>query len=493
MPTLTYCKSLPQLPEQMNTLGFSEFEMFLFDYSATFRKAKIETVAQLLSGDFDKGKWNTYLQQTYKINKRQANGVIASSKGAVDSTKECRKNHIKQLKGKLKTAKLWLKRSERRLVNGRKFYAKKNWQRSKTCCQFPLSCSIKYKSTNWQNLRFQIHNKKRYIAHLERKVEALGNAKLHVSIPHNDCFVVGSKDENYGNQVVQWNGETIKFRVPYFLEYKYGEYVECYLGNFDRNINRLPEDGAKTWHFYRKGEKWVAAVQFTPKKVKRVPQHSNYGCIGIDLNPGSIGWAYADYDGNLKAHGQIPLLMGLPSGKQDEQIIEAVTQLITLAVTFQCPIVCEDLDFSKKKEQLREKGRRYARMLSGWAYSRFFELLESMCSNRGVYVMKVNPAYTSLIGLLKYSRMYGLASDEAAALAIARRGMRLSERLPSSITALLDVKPNKHVWSLWSQLNKQIQKGAVVSRRHDYYSIANCIDLVMPDKLQSCHGKLKSA
>jgi len=47
--------------------------------------------------------------------------------------------------------------------------------------------------------------------------------------------------------------------------------------------------------------------------------------------------------------------------------------------------------------------------------------------------MKVNPAYTSVIGLVKYDRQYGLASDEAAAMAIARRGMNLSENIPGSI------------------------------------------------------------
>lgn len=44
------------------------------------------------------------------------------------------------------------------------------------------------------------------------------------------------------------------------------------------------------------------------------------------MNPGSIGWAYVDRDGNLKAHGQIPLQMGLPSGKQDAQIVSACLQ-----------------------------------------------------------------------------------------------------------------------------------------------------------------------
>ncbi|MCP2728242.1 hypothetical protein NJ959_07110 [Symplocastrum sp. BBK-W-15] len=56
-----------------------------------------------------------------------------------------------------------------------------------------------------------------------------------------------------------------------------------------------------------------------------------------------------------------------------------------------------------------------------------------------------------MIGLVKYLRLYGLASDTGAALAIARRGMRLSEKIPGSLTAFVDVKSTKHVWSLWSQ------------------------------------------
>ncbi|NEN98222.1 MAG: hypothetical protein F6K50_22705 [Moorea sp. SIO3I7] len=481
--TLTYCKALPQLSERMNALGCSDFEMFLFEYSQIFRQAKIETVTQLRSGDFNKGQWNTYLQQTYGINKRHANGVIASAKGAVDSAAECRQNHIEQLSGKFKSAKDCLRKAQKRLANGRKFYAKKNWQNSKTGCKFPLSCSLRYRDTNWQNLRFQIHHKKRYIAHLERKIEGLKVAQLQVKVPYGQVFVVGSKDETWGNQVCQWDGETIRFRVPKCLESKYGQYVSAVIGDFDRNINRLPDDGSRTWHFYRKDHKWVAAVQFTPAKLQRVSQHSRYGCIGIDLNPSSVGWAYVDADGNLKAHGQIPLQQGLPSGKQDAQIVDACLQLVTLAKTYQCPIVHETLDFGKKKEAFRELGRKYARMLSGWAYSRFFELLNSICSNRGVYVFTVNPAYSSLIGMVKYARMYGLASDEVAALVIARRGMGLSERLPSALTALIGVNPSKHVWYWWNQLNKQIQASAVINRRHDYYSISNWGFLVKPSAI----------
>ncbi|MCC5640260.1 hypothetical protein LC593_31395 [Nostoc sp. CHAB 5844] len=227
------------------------------------------------------------------------------------------------------------------------------------------------------------------------------------------------------------------------------------------------------WHFFRKHNKWNAAVQFTSIPVNRVSRHSAYGCIGIDMNPSSIGWAYVDNDGNLKAHGQIPMLMGLPSGKQQAQIVHACLQLVKLAQKYACPVVCENLDFSAKKEQLREQGKGYARMLSSWAYSLFYELLDSILSNRGIYLMTVNPAYTSLIGMVKYARQYGLSSDCAAALAIARRGMRLRENIPDSITAYLSVKDGKHVWSLWNQLNNIFKSCTEISSRHDYFSISN--------------------
>jgi hypothetical protein len=93
-------------------------------------------------------------------------------------------------------------------------------------------------------------------------------------------------------------------------------------------------------------------------------------------------------------------------------------------------------------------------------------------SNRGINLITVNPAYTSVIGLVKFARIYGLASDEAAAIAVARRGMQLSERLPSAITAYLSVNDSKHVWHWWNKLNNLLKKSGI-SRRHDYYAISN--------------------
>jgi hypothetical protein len=200
MATLTYCKGLPTPASELNELGFTDFEMLLESYASIFRAASIETVNHLLSGvEFKKSDWNTHLQQTYGINKRHANGVISSAKCRVDGAKEHRALHLKTLEVKIKSISAWLLKAERKLALARKFYAKKKWQNSQTGCNFPIACSLQYKSTNWQNLRFQIHNKKRKLTLSINKAEHLRLKPIKVSIPRSDIFVVGSKDESFGN------------------------------------------------------------------------------------------------------------------------------------------------------------------------------------------------------------------------------------------------------------------------------------------------------
>jgi IS605 OrfB family transposase len=171
----------------------------------------------------------------------------------------------------------------------------------------------------------------------------------------------------------------------------------------------------------------------------------------------------------------------LPNGKQTSLLVDVSLQIAILAETFSCPVVCEQLDFTLKKEQLREKGKRYARMLSSWCYSEFFKQLNSILSNRGITLVSRNPAFTSLIGLTKYSKQYGVGSDIAAAIVIARRGMNLSERLPHSVQAYLDVfaqraagKSRKHIWSGWRQFNNLLRQNIeIIKSRHSYFGVSN--------------------
>lgn len=485
--TITYVKGLPTPIEELNAIGETTFSMFLFDYSKIFRAAACETVNHLLSVEnFNKSKWNTHLQKTYRINKRHANGVIASAKGRLDSSYECRARQIKVLKRKLASAKKWLKTVAKKLKSCSKFYARQNWQSAPKSTLLPLSCSLKYRQTNYQYLKFQVHHKKRRIYQLTQEIEHLISKPIRVKVPQWDLLIVGSKDETWGNQVCQWNGHNLKFRVPTCLESKYGKYVFTGFGGFKRNINRIPTEGAKTWHFYLKDGRWKVALQFTPVPVAKTSRPISYGCIGIDLNPDSVDWAYVDCHGNLRQHGKIKLIQGLPNGKASAQIVNTCLELVSLATRYQCPIVWEQLDFSKKKAELKEQSKQLARMLSGWAYAEFFKLLSAICTNRGIEIKTVNPAFSSLMGLVKYLRQYGISSGVAAAIVIARRGMNLTEKLPRSITAYPGMKSGKHVWSDWNKLNKLIKSRAEIKNRHSYYGISNwgfLVKVVEPDSI----------
>jgi IS605 OrfB family transposase len=481
MTTLSYVKALPTHKEELTPIGYTQFELFLEAYAPIYREALCETVNYILNNkDFDKSKWNTYLQKSYGLTKRHAGGVIADAQGKIGSAKECRANHIKTLSNKIKSCKQWLKRKVKTIKDTTKFYNKRDkqgkftWINSRTSTRMPLFSSIEFRTTNISNLRFQVHNKKRYLANLESRLTKLKSSPLRVKVPLDNVFVVGSKDEKCGNQICQWDREYLTFRVPYCLENKFGQYVKTKLGNFQRNIERLPSMGALTWHFYRKYEKWNACVQFTPIAVKPVSLSKKSGVIAIDINPASIDWAEIDQQGNLVKHGKFKLQTGLRKGKQQGEFCDVCSKLVKLAISTHKPIVHEKIDFRQKKHNLRECNKKYSRMLSQWAYSKFFDILHSIAANRGIEINEVPSQYTSLLGLVKYVRMYGVSSGVGAAIVIGRRAMKLSERLPVSTQAQQGMKPRSHNWKRLSKLNKLFKSWFGFIKRHTFYVTRFC-------------------
>jgi hypothetical protein len=118
-----------------------------------------------------------------------------------------------------------------------------------------------------------------------------------------------------------------------------------------------------------------------------------------------------------------------------------------------------------KKRTEKEMGVKYSRMLSSFAYHKFAELLFSRADKYGIQVISTNPAYSSLIGLSKFMKRYGLSSDTAAALVLARRALWLSERPPANYARLVQADPDRHVWSFWRKLSKKL-KGV---SRHSFF------------------------
>jgi hypothetical protein len=105
---------------------------------------------------------------------------------------------------------------------------------------------------------------------------------------------------------------------------------------------------------------------------------------------------------------------------------------------------------------MKEKGAKYARMLSNMAYSKFNQMLESRCNKFGIELLKIDAAYTSIIDVTKYMAMYSLSSGCAAALVIARRGQNRNENLPKSHAAFFKKPEDLSKPGAWKKVARKI-------------------------------------
>ena len=69
-------------------------------------------------------------------------------------------------------------------------------------------------------------------------------------------------------------------------------------------------------------------------------------------------------------------------------------------------------------------------MLSSFSYGKVKAYFVSRGYREGVEVNQVNPAFSSVIGRVKFMERYGLSVHQAAALVLARRLLGCSERIP---------------------------------------------------------------
>jgi IS605 OrfB family transposase len=456
---------------------------FLSDMAATGREAKIHCLKLLLHSKLTKSQINSELQSLFKINKRQANSIIAYIEGQVRSARECRSNHLELLQGKYKHATEVIAKLEKKVKAHRKYLQaveqvnrgqKKKFPKSLKP-QHPDACPVQcaHHLTHYQFAQVKLHNKKRYAHKLKQQRECFKSSSLDVNLGNQYAVeMIGSKDESYGNQIAQLDliGKKLHIRVPYFLESRYGKYLTLPIVLPKHGKDNLAtawfNKQAITYRFIQKSlREWEIHITFDVLPAPQQTSEVQWGAIGIDLNPGSLGWAKTDKDGNLEGFGQIKTnIQSQPKGRTEAILVDAVTQLTEMALKHKCPLVVEKLDFSQKKKWLREMSSRHNRMLSNFAYSKFLQLLKARCFKLGIELIEVNPAYSSLIGLVKFMSLYGMNSATAAALVLARRAMHLSERPPAR-TAYQGTEPRKHVWSHWGSIGKQV----LGSSRHSFY------------------------
>jgi len=163
--------------------------------------------------------------------------------------------------------------------------------------------------------------------------------------------------------------------------------------------------------------------------------------LAVDLNHGHLACCVVDPSGNpIGEPATVPIeLAGLPASTRDGHLRKAISALTGLAREHGCrAIVIEDVDFVANREEGRERqgnrpnrgrrGRSFRRLVAGLPTAKFRQRLIQMATNAGLFVVAVDPAYTSKWGAQHWLAPLKQASPQAnghhaAALVIGRRGL----------------------------------------------------------------------
>jgi len=139
-----------------------------------------------------------------------------------------------------------------------------------------------------------------------------------------------------------------------------------------------------------------------------------YGVIGIDTNASPLHLAIAEVgsDGNLISYQSISLheLIGLPKNKKDNQEWLIAHKVIGIAKEKGKAIAIKDL--KKVKKGYRGDGKaKLRKRLHNWNFRSLLSKIERIARLNGIEVIKVNSAFTSVIGSLKYAPQLNIDKD----------------------------------------------------------------------------------
>ena len=453
------------------SVGLAEGDAALSAYAELFGRVERDLFSRFCAGVSLTSLKNEYLVK-YRIPARMFNSLRVPLEGKISAVRESMDRHIESLETRVKRAEGQIAHAvERGNLN-----AAHQKKRRLSILAGRLVSVLADKAS--RRVRLCFGSKKLW--HKQHHLEVNGYSSLDEwredwrSARSDEFFVLGSKDETSGCQLcvatVQDDGRiTLRLRLPDHLGAKHGKYlvmedVHFHNGHAQVLAALQSEEGqAISYRFKRdvKGWRVFASVRHQP-----VPVVSNrrLGAIGVDVNTDHLAVSETDYSGNWLRSLTVPLVTYGKSHKQAEAVIgDAVAEVVALARAAGKPLVIENLDFSKKKDQLEAESPGRSRMLSSFAYGKIRTYFLSRGYREGVEVVEVNPAFSSFMGRVLFMERYGLSVDQAAALVLARRLLNCSEGIPDHglcpdgcgghVAFRVPVRKRvKHVWTLWGML-----------------------------------------
>jgi IS605 OrfB family transposase len=95
-------------------------------------------------------------------------------------------------------------------------------------------------------------------------------------------------------------------------------------------------------------------------------------------------------------------------------------------------------DIKKLPKGKRGDGKaKLRKILQFFSYRRILKKIESLANREGIEIVKVNPSFTSVIGMMKYCPQYFIDKDIAGAYVIGRKALGFQEKIPENYKKLL--------------------------------------------------------
>jgi IS605 OrfB family transposase len=474
---------------------------FLCDYAKLYTMVERKLYADYCRDNNIISLKSDYIRR-YGISARFFNSLRINLQGKIDSVLSRQNDYIKDIQARIKKTQKTIK-------------------------------LLKRKKSLTPKLRHNLHQQKRKLQRLEVKLQRLQHDKkckraricfgtkklfnkqfnLDEGITHSDwrqewessrsCsfYIIGSKDESCGNQNCKAtinNDGSIKLfiRAPKSLEDKYGVYIELdniyfsyghseIVSAIKENLKRSQLSKAAIRKIYPdKYKGYGVAINYrllkdkkswrlfitTTKVVDKELSNSKLGAIGVDINESHLAITEIDSTGNYLNSFTVNTCTYGKSSNQAKAIIgDAVLKVVDYAVSRLKPIVIENLDFKDKKRDLSKESPKRARSLSSFSYSAIKSMIKAKAFRCAIAVHELNPAYSSIIGRVKFAHNYNISVHCAAALVMARRLYGYSERLPVRrckvptnqgfyVTLYVLGKNHiRHVWSSWANVPKQLE------------------------------------
>lgn len=398
-----------------------------------------------------RSKLNTLIQKQFSISSRTANSIILYVSGQYNSLKEVKKYELKRNSSKIEKlddliSELALKLdvmamkahhnqlNEKKLIKYRglkkKFVAIK---KAKDRLQKENIRAQKQLNDKHFSLCF---GSKSLFNHQYLESDHQNWYNKFKTARDGSILFTGCKDQTCCNQQLQliYNKKNNQFTIQLRKEYAYQAndrdkyvYGQVYFSYGNKEIQKVLKTKSSpiTYKIIRRDDRYFLQATITIEK-NDITEQDKY--IGIDFNKGFVTLSEVKEDGNLINTDKFYYRF-----KQGNKTTNDLRQL-ALDIATRCKennmsLAIENLDFGKKKSKTSKykKDEKYNEMLHSLAYSKFDEYISRACFTNGVWLNRVNPAYTSYIGKKKYNEIKKLNTHTSASYVIARRGMRFKD------------------------------------------------------------------